>query len=96
MPRPKKADRSAIKDVTITLKLSGPERERLGQLMEARAAELQKMTGQHIPVTIAAYLRWLMDRDAAERRLASLSGGEPVTPKAPPRRKPSRQGRAPR
>jgi hypothetical protein len=95
MPRPKKADRSAVKDVTITLKLSVRERERLRQLMEARAAELFKMTGQHIPVTIAAYLRWLMDRDAEARGLAPISG-EPRVSSATTTRKASRRVRVPR
>jgi hypothetical protein len=69
MARPKNADRQKVKNITLTLKLTLAERKRLHQLVEARAEELHKLTGQRIDVSASAYIRWLMDRDAEERGL---------------------------
>jgi hypothetical protein len=100
MGRPKKTDRDAVKRKTLTLKLSQPERDQLEQLLQARAAELHKLTGQHIPVSISGYLRWLMDRDAEARGLAPVTTEPPATePSAGPTASPSkarRRARAPR
>lgn len=83
-------DRDQVKGVVMTLKLSGPERARLDRLVESRAAELQKLTGQRIELSVAAYLRWLQDRDAEARGIAleeemASEPAPPPTPKPPPR-----------
>jgi hypothetical protein len=67
MGRPMLADRDLVKGVVMTLKLSGPERARLDKLVDARSAEIQKLTGQRIELSLAAYIRWLFDRDAEAR-----------------------------
>jgi hypothetical protein len=72
-PPPKKA--SERRDKPITLKLSTKDRVLLGRLVEARAAELHRLTGQTMPVTIASLLRWLWERDAYSRGLTT--GGKP-------------------
>ena len=83
------ADRDQVKGVVMTLKLSGPERARLDRLVESRAAEIQKLTGQRIELSVAAYLRWLQDRDAEARGIA-LEEEEPApdAPTPPPTPKP--------
>lgn len=80
MPRTPREDRSDVKDVVLTLKLSKSERALLDRLAAARAAELAKLTGERTLVTVARYLRWVMMRDA-EARGMSL---DDVTPQAPP------------
>src|SRR5690242_2357307 len=54
---------------TFTLKFTTAERELVGRLLDARAKELREVTGQDMEVTIAGYLRWLIERDAQARGL---------------------------
>jgi hypothetical protein len=54
---------------TFTLKFTTDERELVQHLVEARAKELREAAGQAIDVTIASYLRWLIERDAQARGL---------------------------
>jgi len=54
---------------TFTWKLSPEERDLLQRLVQARAAEVQEATGQQIDVSIASYLRWLVEQDARKRGL---------------------------
>jgi hypothetical protein len=53
-----------------TVKFTQEERALVGRLIEARAAELREKTGQDIEVTIASYLRWLIEQDAHARGLS--------------------------
>lgn len=73
MGRPKITNRRNVRGVVLTLKLSPAERERLSRLVDARAAELHELTGQHIAVTASSYLRWLLDCDAETRGLTKPS-----------------------
>ena len=54
---------------TFTLKFTPDERELVGRLIEARAKELSEQAGQEIEVSIATYLRGLIERDAQARGL---------------------------
>jgi hypothetical protein len=65
---------------TFTWKLSAEERDLLRRLVQARAAELHEATGQQLEVSIASYLRWLVEQDAKKRGLLK-------PPAAPARRK---------
>ena len=80
MARPPKQDRAKVKSVTLTLKLTASERERLHDLVAAREAELRKQTGQHIDLSASSYIRWLMDQDA-ERRGLGRRGAKPRAPR---------------
>jgi hypothetical protein len=77
MGRPKLADPSAAKARVVSLKLTAGERARLDRLVQARAEELFRVTGDRITVTASSYLRWLMDKDARERELAEASETAP-------------------
>ena len=68
MSRPPKKD-DERRDRPITLKLSANDRDLLGKLVDARAAELEALVGQRVPVTIASLLRGLWERDAKDRGL---------------------------
>jgi hypothetical protein len=65
----KKRSASTQSTTTFTLKFSEDERELVGRLVEARAKELREAAGQDIEVTIASYLRGLIERDAHARGL---------------------------
>lgn len=60
---------AASESTTFTLKFTPEERELVQRLVEARAKELREAAGQAIDVTIASYLRWLIERDAQARGL---------------------------
>ena len=64
-----RAKRTTSEEKTFTLKFSAEERELVGRLVEARAKELRELTGSDVDVTIASYLRWLIERDAHARGL---------------------------
>jgi len=89
MARPKNPDRPKVKNIILTLKLTLGERKRLHQLVEAREEELRKLTGQRIDVSASAYIRWLMDQDAARLGLDSETRTTKTKTKtpAPPTRK---------
>lgn len=70
MARLPREDRSSVKDVVLTLKLSRAERALLDRLAADRAEELARLTGERTPVTVARYLRWLMMRDAEARGMS--------------------------
>ena len=53
----------------FTIKFTEAERDLVGRLVQAREAELHESTGQQISVSIASYLRWLIEKDARERGL---------------------------
>lgn len=86
MPRPRKEDRSNVKDTVLTMKLSPRDRAQLHKLLEARTAELLELTGERITVTFASYLRWLMDRDAKARSIDIAEKTVVAAPEASPRR----------
>ena len=65
-----RAKRTTGEETNFTLRFSAEERELVGRLVEARAKELREMTGSEVEVTVAGYLRWLVDRDAQARGLA--------------------------
>jgi hypothetical protein len=60
---------AATESTTFTLKFTTDERELVGDLIEVRAKELRETTGQDIEVSIASYIRWLIERDAQARGL---------------------------
>ncbi len=60
---------ASAETTTFTLKFSGEERELLDRLIAARAQELREATGQQLAVSIASYLRWLIEKDAKGRGL---------------------------
>lgn len=64
MARPKIADRSAVRSVIVTLKLSEAERQRLSDLVKLRADEIADKTGQQIDLSASAFIRWLLDERA--------------------------------
>lgn len=66
MPRPK---RTTSEETTFTLKLSLEERELAGRCVDARAKELREVTGSAVEVTLASYVRWLIEQDAKRRGL---------------------------
>jgi len=66
-----RAKRTTGEETTFTLKFSTAERELVGRLVEARAKELRAVAGTDIDVTIASYLRWLIERDAQARGLSA-------------------------
>ena len=78
MGRPRTTDRASVKDFTLTLKLTTPERERLRELVAQREAELAQLTGQRIELSASAFLRWLMDD-----RARSVGLGAPTTKETP-------------
>jgi hypothetical protein len=104
MPRPPREDRSDVKDVVLTLKLSKAERALLDRLAADRALELAKLTGERTSVTVARYLRWLMMRDAEARGMslddgqrqasAPRAGDTSADSRPTPRRKPSKSAKA--
>jgi hypothetical protein len=61
---------------TFTLKFSAEERELVGRLIASREKELRDATGQDLDVTIASYLRWLIDKDAQARGLKNPARGK--------------------
>ena len=69
MPRPPKTDRSTVRAILITLKLSKAEKETLLACVADRSRELEENSGERIEVTASSYLRWLIDRDAKGRKL---------------------------
>ena len=69
VPRVARAKRTTGEETTFTLKFSSEERKLVGRLVEARAKELREVAGSEIDVTIASYLRWLIERDAHARGL---------------------------
>jgi hypothetical protein len=71
--RPRLEDRSKAHVSTLTLKVSEDERALLARLAEDRARELHELTGQRIPVTISALLRWLAEQEAGRRGLLEPS-----------------------
>jgi hypothetical protein len=66
--RPRKEDRSRVRSTVFTMKLSEVDRALLARLVKARARDLATLTGVDAGVSIASYLRWLWERDAAARR----------------------------
>jgi hypothetical protein len=71
VPRPKRTTGEAT---TFTVKFSAEERDLVRRLVQARAKDLQEVTGTDVGVSIASYLRWLIERDAQTRGLvASVS-----------------------
>jgi hypothetical protein len=60
---------------TFTLKFTGDERTLLDKLVAARADDLREATGQSLQVSVASYLRWLIDQDAKTRGLGKGTGG---------------------
>jgi hypothetical protein len=73
MSAKKRSAASESTTTTFTLKFTQEERELVQRLVEARAEELRKAAGQAIEVTIASYLRWLIERDAQARGLRKPS-----------------------
>jgi hypothetical protein len=63
----------------------------LGQLIEARLAEVRQMTGQRIDMSASAYIRWLMDKDAHERGLDAEHAPATSVPAATATRKTKRR-----
>jgi hypothetical protein len=70
VPRVARPKRTTGSETTFTLKFSPEERELVGRLVEARAKDLREIAGSDVDVTIASYLRWLIERDAQARGLA--------------------------
>jgi hypothetical protein len=81
MARPPKEDRDAVRSSVLTLKLSVRDRDMLGRLAEARAAELRELTGQTIDVTMSGLIRWLAEKEAAARGIATTAA-DATTPRA--------------
>lgn len=67
--RPKK-DPDDKRGVTLTFKVTSAEHHRLLKLAKTREEEVYQSLGQHFDVTMASYLRWLVDRDAEARGFA--------------------------
>lgn len=64
--RPKK-DPEEKRGTTLTFKVTSAEHLRLSRLAKHRAEELYQATSQRFDVTLASYLRWLVDLDAQKR-----------------------------
>lgn len=58
-------------ETTFTLKFAPEERELVGRLVDARVQELRDAAGIDIDLSIAAYIKWLIERDAQARGLSS-------------------------
>ena len=70
------AKKTASADTTtFTLKFSLEERALIDKLVAARTAELREATGQELQVSVAAYLRWLIDKDAKDCGLTKGGAG---------------------
>jgi hypothetical protein len=78
MSRPPKEDRDAVRTSVLTLKLSVRDRAMLGRLAEARAAELRELTGQTIDVTMSGLIRWLAEKEASARGIATTAADTPA------------------
>ena len=65
--RPPKTNRGAVRDITITLKMSASEHKKLHALAADRAREIEELTGQKMEPNVSSYVRWLIDRDALAR-----------------------------
>ena len=65
--RPPKTNRSAVRGITITLKMSPAEHRKLHALAADRAREIEELTGQQSEPNVSAYVRWLIDRDGQAR-----------------------------
>ena len=86
MPRPPKTDRSTVRDILITLKLSKAEKETLLACVADRSRELEENSGERIEVTASSDLRWLIDRDAKGRKLDG-KGAKAAKPAAAARKR---------
>jgi hypothetical protein len=64
MARPPKADREAVKSNVVGVKLTQTERDMLDRLVNKRAADVEKLTGQRLEMNASAYIRWLIAREA--------------------------------
>jgi hypothetical protein len=82
MARPPKEDRDAVRTSVLTIKLSAHDRTLLGRLAESRAEELRKLTGQSIDVSMSSLLRWVVEKEAAARGIASDAAPEEPAPDA--------------
>lgn len=86
--RPKK-DPEERRGTTLTFKVTNAEHLRLTRLAKHRAEELYQATNQHFDVTLASYLRWLVDCDAQKRGIVleepkdETRGSEPPPAPAP-------------
>jgi hypothetical protein len=67
MARPPIEDRSHLKNVVMSFKLTEAERVLIDRLVVARTEEIKKLTGQRLNLTAGSYLRWLVLRDAEAR-----------------------------
>ena len=83
MPRPPKTDRTTLRDILITLKLSKSEKETLLACVIDRSREIEESSGERIDVTASSYLRWLLDRDSKGRKLDSARAKAAKIPVAP-------------
>lgn len=86
--RPKK-DAEEKRGTTLTFKVTSAEHLRLSRLAKHRAEELYQATSQRFDVTLASYLRWLIDLDAQKRGVMleepkeEANGFEPAPEPAP-------------
>jgi len=78
MARPPKESRAEVRTVNVSLKLNVRDRAILGRLAEMRSEELRQSTGQTIDVTLSSLLRWLAEKEAAARGIATDSPEEPA------------------
>jgi hypothetical protein len=77
MARPPKEDRGSVKNVLVAFRVSPNVQALLSRLIEARAEEVARLTGQPLGVTVGSYLSWLILRDAEARGISS--DGHPAT-----------------
>jgi hypothetical protein len=80
MPRPKREDRASVKDSSLTLRLTVPERNALNRLVLLRQEEL----GADANVSQGSYMRGLLHEAAREKGVAIEDA-----PPAPAASKPS-------
>jgi len=64
MGRPRLADRSAVRAVIVTLKLTEAERAQLDALVRQRIGELKEASGQRCALSASAFIRWLLHEHA--------------------------------
>ncbi len=99
MPRPPRADRDTVKTWFLNVRLAAEDRDLLEQSIRARELELSRFAGQPLEVSAAAYVRWLIRRDAAARGFVRDESAEAEPePKAEvePTRPKARQAPAPK
>lgn len=93
--RPPKEDRDEVKRLYVSVKLTAAERDEFDRVLELRAAELRRLTGEGFNLTASDLLRRLIAKEA-ERLGVRPAAGESRPPPPPEPEPPARPKAAPK